>query len=198
MSESLNTVRVDGCEARPKAEQATASAEAGRQRGSVDPRWPNHPDAKPQARTCSEPRCSIVIISRSDAVSGDVEPLTLRRRHHPSLLSAVTAESLGVARQACGEGCSGEGGRPSIVLGGSEWPDSWLQMIRHIWSRQTISIFEVRSAISATREGRPNAVLGVRGDDSSCEVPVIGIETKRPHFDGVAGAGTGSPSRRSA
>ena len=101
-----------------------------------------------------------------------------------------------MARRACGEGCSEEGGRTSIVLEGEKKLDNWLQMIHHIWSRQSSLIVRIRGAISAARERRPNAMLGVRGDESSEEVPVIGIDAKRPHFDGVAEAVTGSPSHR--
>ncbi|MGC8661998.1 MAG: hypothetical protein ACP5TZ_05815 [Nitrososphaeria archaeon] len=70
MGESPNVVRANGYVARPKAGQATVPAEAGRQRGSVDLRWPNHPDAKPQARTYSEPGCSIVRKGRRNAANG--------------------------------------------------------------------------------------------------------------------------------
>lgn len=196
MNASFNAVRADGCEARLKTEQVTVSVEAGRQRGSVDPRWPNHPDAKLQARTNSEPRCSTVISSHSNVDIGDAEPLQRWRRQYLTPLSAVMSESLGVARRACGEGCSKESGRPSIVLKGCQQLDNWLQMISHIWSCRAILTFNVRGTINATREGCPNAVLGVRGDDSSEEVPVMGMDAKRPHFDGVTGAVTGSPSHR--
>ena len=196
MSESLNAVRADGCEARPKAGQATVLAEAGRRRGSVDPRWPNHPDAKSQARTCSEPMCSAAISSHSNVDIGDAEPLQTWRRQYLPPLSTVMVESLGVAGRACGEGCPKESGRPSIVLKDGKVLDNWLQMIPHIWSRQSFLIDKVRGAISATRERRPNAMLGVRGDCSSEEIPVTGMEAKSPHFDEVTDAMTGSPSHR--
>jgi hypothetical protein len=76
----------------------------------------------------------------------------------------------GVAGTACGEGCSIEGGRSGTVR-------------------------KVRGAISATREGRPDAVSEVRGDGSSGEAPVTGADAKRPHFDGAADEATGGPSR---
>lgn len=81
------------------------------------------------------------------------------------------AELPGVLGRACGEGCSKEGGRSGTVR-------------------------RVRGAISATREGCPNAVPEVRGDGSSDELPVMGRDAKRPHFDGAAEEATGSPSRR--
>ena len=170
MSESLNVVRAKSYEARPKAGRATVPAEAGRQRGSVDPRRSKYPDAKPQARTYSEPRCSIVSETRSNAVSGSAEPLDWRRRHHPSPIQARVMELPGVAGRACGEGCSGEGGRSGIVR-------------------------KVRGAISATREECSDAVPEVRGDDSSGEPSVMDGDAKRPHFDGAAGEVTGSSSR---
>ena len=82
MSESLNVVRANGYVARPKAGQVTVPAEAGRQRGSVDLRWPNHSDAK--ARTYSEPGFNIVRNGRSNAVNGSAEPMLWRRRRYPS------------------------------------------------------------------------------------------------------------------
>ena len=171
MSESLNVVRAKSYEARPKAGRATVPAEAGRQRGSVDPRWPKYPDAKPQARTYSEPRCSIVSETRSNAVSGSAEPIDWRRRQHPSAIQARPVELPGVAGRACGEGCSEEGGRSGIV------PN------------------KVRATISATREECSDAVPEVRGDDSSGEPSVMDGDAKHPHFDGAADEATGSPSR---
>src|SRR5712692_1974178 len=104
MSEILSVARAKSYEARPKVSRAIGLAEAGRQRGSVDPRWPNHPNAEPQARTCSEPRCSVVSDTRSNAVSGSAEPLDWWRRHHPPSIPARMAEIPGVAGRACGEG----------------------------------------------------------------------------------------------
>jgi len=170
MSESLNVARAKSCEARPKVSRAIGLAEAGRQRGTADPRWPDRPDAEPQARTCSEPRHSIVSETRSNAVSGSAEPLDWWRRQHPPPIQARVVELLGVAGRACGEGCSGEGGRSGIVR-------------------------KVRGAISATRERRSDAVPEVRGGGSSGEAPATGVDAKRPHFDGAADEATGSPSR---
>ncbi len=159
--------------ARVKGEQATVSSEADRRRGTPNPRGLRHPDAEPQAVTCSESRCSIVRHTRSNAVSESAEPLLWWRRHHSSANPVARPMELsGVAGTACGKGCSGQGGRSGTVRS------------------------EVRGAISATREGRPDAVPEVRGDDSSDEVPVMGIDAKRPHFDGAADEATGSPSRR--
>ncbi len=172
MSASLNVARAKSYEARPKAERATVSAEAGRQRGTADPRWPDHPDAKPQARTCSEPRCSIVSETRSNAVSGSAEPLDWWRRQHPSSMLAKMVELLGVLGRACGEGCSGEGGRSDIVLG-SRGLGNWLRRVAKSPNRSrrvALDLFGVRGAISATREGRPDAVPEVRGGGSSCEL----------------------------
>lgn len=76
----------------------------------------------------------------------------------------------GVAGTACGEGCPREGGRSGTVR-------------------------KVRGTISATREGRPDAVPEVRGDGRSDELPVTGRDAKRPYFDGAAEEATGSPSR---
>jgi hypothetical protein len=196
MSESLSVARAKSYEARPKASRAIGLAEAGRQRGTADPRWPDRPDAKPQARTCSEPERSIVSETRSDAVSGSAEPLDWWRRQHPSPIQARVVELPGVAGRACGEGCSGEGGRSGTVHGGWVEPDNWLQRVRSpIWSRQGKLGLGVRDTISATREGRLDAVPEVRGDGSSDELPVTGRDAKRPHFDGAADEATGSPSR---
>lgn len=59
--------------ARAKGERVTVSSEADRQRGTPNPRWLRHPDAEPQAVTRSEPRCSIVRHTRSNAL----QPVTI-------------------------------------------------------------------------------------------------------------------------
>ena len=190
MSESLSVVRANGYVARPKAGQATAPAEAGRQRGSVDLKWPNHPDAKPQARTYSEPGCSIVRKGRSNAANGSAEPMLWWRRQYPPSKLAELVGLPGVAGLACGEGCSREGGRSGTVLMHGNWPE----MLRHARGRCA----GVRGSISVTREMSTKAVPEVRGDGSSNEVPVMGADAKRPHFDGVTGGATGFPSRGDA
>ncbi len=168
-------VRAKSHEARPKVSRAIGLVEAGRRRGSVDPRWPNHPNAEPQARTRSEPGCSIVRRTRSNAVSGSAEPFHVWRRHNPPPMQARVVELPGVAGRACGEGCSRKGGRSCTVR-------------------------KVRGAISATREGRSNAVPEVGGDRSSCELPVMGRDAKGLHFRHVsfeAKSSPYSPKRRS-
>ena len=151
-------VKVKSHVARVKGEQVTVSSEAGRQRGTPNPCWFRHPDAKPQAVTRSEPRCSIVRHTRSNAVSGSAEPLLWWRRQHPSSMQARMVELPGVAGTACGEGCSEEGGISSSV------PDG------------------VGSAINVTREAHSDALLEVRGDHISCELPVMGTDAKGLHF----------------
>ena len=174
MSESLNVVKANGHVARPKAGQATALAEAGRQRGSVDLKWPNHPDAKPQARTYSEPRRSIVRNGRRNAANGSAEPMLWWRRQYPPSKLAELVGLPGVAGLACGEGCSREGGRPVTVLMYGNWPE----MLRHARGRRA----GVRGSISVTRERSSNAVPEVRGDHSSEELPVTGRDAKGLHF----------------
>ena len=200
MSESLNVAKAKNYEARPKAGRATVSAEAGRQSGTPNPCWLRHRDAEPQALTRNEARRSIVKATRSDAVSRGAEPLYLRRRQHLSSLLAELIEPFGVAGRASCEGCSREGGMSVTVLNDWKRLDNWLQRVstNPTWSRQGTPIIEVRGTISATRERGPNAVSEVGGDDSSEEVPAMGMDAKRPHFDGVTGAVTGSPSRRMA
>src|SRR2546428_5225244 len=83
VSESLDMVEATSHAARAKGERVTVSSEAGRQRGTPNPRWLRHPDAEPQAVTCSEPGCSIVTHTRSNAVSESAEPLPWWRRQHP-------------------------------------------------------------------------------------------------------------------
>ena len=199
MSESLSMVEATSHAARAKGERVTGSSGAGRQRGTPNPSWLRHPNAEPQAVTRSEPRCSIVSATRSDVGSESAEPLARWRRQHPPANSvARPVELFGAAGTACSEGCSEEGGRPSTILEGRRKVGNWLQMICHNWSRQSSSANSVRGTISVTREKCPNAVLGVRGDESSYEAPVMGADAKRPHFDGVTGAVTGSPSHRNA
>jgi hypothetical protein len=198
MSESLTMVEVESHVARNKAVQATVMAEAIRQSGTPNPCWLRHRDANPQTQTRSEAARSIVRRARSNAVNGDAEPLEWwRYRQYPSSSSTGMTESSGVAGWVGGEGCSAEGGRSATVLSDWEWIGNCLQRIRPTWSRRTILTFVVRGAISVTRERRPNSVAEVGGDYTSNEVPVMGMNAKNPHFNGVTDAVTGSPSHRS-
>ncbi|MDH2900834.1 MAG: hypothetical protein PXY39_07655 [archaeon] len=196
MSESLNMVEVGSHVARDKAVRATVTAEAVRQSGTPNPSWLRNRNANPQAQTRSEARRSIVSETRSNAVGGDAEPLDWWRRQYPSSSSAVMAESSGVAGWACRESCSKESGRSATVLNGWECICNWLQRTRPTWSCRNIHAFEVRGAISVTCERRSNAAAEVGWDDSSEEVPVMGMDAKRPHFDGVTGTVTASPNHR--
>ncbi|MCL5782393.1 MAG: hypothetical protein M1476_00565 [Candidatus Thermoplasmatota archaeon] len=108
MRESLNTERTGNYEARVKAELATVSAEADRQRGqrnlSNEARVPLREAA---GLNENEPICSVVSIARSNAVKGYVEPVYVwRRQYHASPNPARMHECPGVAGQAWGEGCS--------------------------------------------------------------------------------------------
>lgn len=174
MSESLNAVKATSRAARAKGGQATVPSEAGRQRQTPNLRWFRHADAEPQAVTRSEPRCSVGIRTRSNAGSGGAEPLVWwRRQNPPANPVARPVEPSGVAGTACGEGCSGESGRSGTVLPATE----------------------VKGAISATREGRPDAVPEVRGGRSSEEVSATDMDAKGLHFDGASEEATGGPSR---
>jgi hypothetical protein len=158
MSESLNVAEATSHAAWTKGEQVTVSSEAGRRRGTPNPCWLRHPNAEPQARTRSEPGCSVVRRTHSNVVSGSAEPLIVwRRQHPPANPVARPVELPGVAGRACGESCSREGGRSG-------------------------SVRKVRGAISATREGRPNAVSEVGGDRISDELPVMVRDAKGLRF----------------
>jgi hypothetical protein len=169
VSESLDMVEAKSHEARAKGERATISSEAGRQRGTPNPKGLRHPYAEPQAVTCSEPGCSAVIAPRSNAVSGSAEPLPSWRRQNPSAIQARPVELPGVSGTACGEGYPREGGSSSSVPYG------------------------VGGAISVTREMHPDALLEVRGDRSSREAPVTGVDAKGLRFRREPLEAKGSP-----
>lgn len=118
------------------------------------------------------------------------------RRQYPSLANPVARpmEPSGVAGTACGEGCSGEGGRSGTVLDGDGEPDNWLERGNPTRSRQVmLSRSKVRAAISVTREGCPDAVSEVGGDRSSGEVPVMGMDAKGLRFRRGSLEAKGSP-----
>jgi hypothetical protein len=170
MSESLNMVEATSHAARAEGERVTVSSEAGRQRGTPNPRWLRYLDAEPQAVTYSEPGCSTVSGTRSNAVSEGAEPIEWwRRQHPPANPVARPMELSGVAGTACGEGCPRESGSSSRV------PDG------------------VGGAISVTRETHPDALLEVRGDHISDELPVMGRDAKGLRFRRVSLEANGSP-----
>ena len=141
----------------------------------------------------SEAKCSTVIPTRSNAVSGSAEPLLKWRRQYPqSKESAPIAGLPGVTGKTCGEIRSQKDGRSDNV------PN--VQMHQNI--KRPIAGFDVtvrnevkvKDAISVTREGHPDALSEIRGADSSDEMPATGTDAKRPQFDGGSEVARGSSS----
>jgi hypothetical protein len=167
-SASLDMVEVKSHAARVKGERVTVSSEADRQWGTPNPKGLRHLYAEPQAVTCSEPGRSIVMRPRSNTVSESAEPLPWWRRQYLPAISTRPVELSGVSGTACGDGCSRESGSSSRVP-------------------------RVGGAISVTRETHPDALLEVRGDHSSCELPVMGRDAKGLRFRRVSLEAKGSP-----
>ncbi len=164
-------------EARTKGELVTVSLEAGRQRETPNPRWLRYPYADRQAVTNSEVRCSIVSLTRSNAVSERAETLTCCRRQYPSTDNAVwLSERSGVAGTACREGCSVEDGRSDECVAAA------------ILASVCVSV-----PINATRERARKAPSEVRGESSSNELPAMGRDAKDPRFSHASNGTGGSP-----
>ena len=181
MSESLKVAGTERYEAWSKAGRAIVPAEAGRQRGTTDPRGPSDLNAETQVQMNSEARSSIVRLTRSNAVSGGVEPVVKwRRQFLPNRNSDRPAGLPGVAGWTCVEGCSREDGRSG--------------------ERVAASVYEsvcVSAAISVTREARHKAPPEVGEIHSSNEFPVTGRDAKGSHLDEAAGEAKEIPIRGS-
>ena len=116
MSESLNIERTGNYEARVKAELATVSAEADRQRET----WNLRNEALRSLRRTTglnenEPTGSVVKSHPGNWDSGCAEPLfTWRRQNCISTNPVMMCRHPGVTGQACGEGYPREDGRSRI------------------------------------------------------------------------------------
>ena len=142
----------------------------------------------------SEARCSIVRQTRSNAVNGSAEPiLWWRRQHLQSSESAWTVGLPGVAGKTCGEVHSRQDGRSNSVPNVQKYPIIKRPIMG--FGATARNEVKVRDVISVTREGHPEALLEVRGADSSDEVLAMGRDAKQPHFDGGSEVVRGDSSR---
>ena len=117
MSESLNVSRTERYEARVKAELATVSAEADRQREI----WNLSNEAQRSRRetpdlNVNEPICSVVMTTPSNGVTGCAKPVCIRRRQYQISTDSVGVSGhLGVPGQVWCEGYPREDGRDCIA-----------------------------------------------------------------------------------
>ena len=117
MSESLNVSRTERYKARVKAELATVSAEADRQREI----WNLSNEAQRSRRktpdlNVNEPIRSVVIVPRSNAVTGWAEPVDIWRRQYQISTDPVGISGHpGVSGQVWCEGYPREDGRDCIA-----------------------------------------------------------------------------------
>ena len=159
MGESPNVAETANHKARTKSELVTVSFEAGRQREI----WNHREMAQRSLRGTAglnvrEPGCSVVITPHSNVVSMCAEPLIVWRRQHPSsVICAVWMTGhIGVAGQACCEGCSREDGRSGECVAAA------------IVASVCVSV-----TINVTREMSCNAPPEVGADNSTCERSVM-------------------------
>ena len=118
MSESLNVSRTERYEARVKAELATVSAEADRQREI----WNLSNEAQKSLRetpdlNANEPIRSVVIVSRSNAVTRCAKPVYIWRRQYQISTDPVGISGHpGVSGQVWCEGYPQERGETALLL----------------------------------------------------------------------------------
>ena len=153
--------------ARSKGTLVTVVPEAGRQREIWIPRWIRYLDAKRQAETNSETRCSIVRQTRSNADNGCAEVLLWCRRQH---MIFENADGIpwhpGVAGSACPESCLREDVRSRIFIH------------EEIKRPNVVSTDDVMMPISETREMASEEIREVGRENSSNERSVMDKDAK--------------------
>ena len=174
IGESPNMLETARHVARSKGVMVTAIPEAGRQRETWITRWIRYPDAKRQAETNSETRCSIVRQSRSNADNGCAEALVWCRRQHMVFGNAAGIPwHPGVAGSACRESCLREDVRSRIFIH------------EEIKRPDAVSTEDVMMPISETREMASEEIREVGRENSSDERSVMDKDAKVPCFEQV-------------